>query len=648
MAISNGVLVPFVVFLVSTSVFSPARVVFGEQSGLNRPDPLRHLKSYNGGYDITNKHYWASTAFTGVHGYVIAGVWLLCGLVFTICIAFLKKPSIRSTSPIKHFLDRNFILMFILLLLFTILAIVASSLVLVENERSMKRTEKVKGALMGVAQNARQTIRKVTTAMGNMQYLLLPYDPALASSLNVTSRQLGKDSQAIQRFVDKNGHTIERIIQTPYVAHIVVVAVNLVLLVAATVLLLLHWYPGLVIVIFLCWILTTLIWVLTGFDFFLQNFAKDTCSAFEGFEHNSHNSSLSSILPCLDAKRSEKLMGQIGYTIHSFINKLNSKVTEIAKTLGVNEENDDSVGFLRICNPFSGPPNYAYVPQSCSNSGIPVGKLPEQRPHLVPSQHRQPSDPISSENKDPDFVFLSSLWIFLGFPLCSSSNRATISLAKPRNFSTNSSSRCFQHYLGENKKEEKMRIRNKYRKPTTFRCNAGSRCSTSAVVWSFVGCLLMFHLYTLVRQKDRLGGAIQFRASHHPLFQELEQVEEENIQLPPPRKRSPRAEKRKPRRPTTLIDEFLDENSQIRHVFFPQKLDIDPMKDTGNDSYYYYPGRIWLDTDGYPIQAHGGGILFNEKSRTYYWYGEYKDGPTYHAHKKGAARVIDLPSSELS
>ncbi|CAN6679961.1 unnamed protein product [Malus baccata var. baccata] len=184
-----------------------------------------------------------------------------------------------------------------------------------------------------------------------------------------------------------------------------------------------------------------------------------------------------------------------------------------------------------------------------------------------------------------------------------------------------------------------MRMRNKYRKPTTFRCNAGSRCSTSAVVWSLVGCFFMFQLYTLVRQKDRLGGEIQFRVSNHPQFHELEQVEEENIQIPPPRKRSPRAAKRKPRRPTTLIDEFLDENSQIRHVFFPQKLAIDPMKDTGNDSYYFYPGRIWLDTDGNPIQAHGGGILFDEKSRTYYWYGEYKDGPTYHAHKRGVARV---------
>jgi|GEM_PF-582880 len=35
-------------------------------------------------------------------------------------------------------------------------------------------------------------------------------------------------------------------------------------------------------------------------------------------------------------------------------------------------------------------------------------------------------------------------------------------------------------------------------------------------------------------------------------------------------------------------------------------------------------GEIWVDTDGMPIQAHGGGILFDEKSKTYYWYGEDK------------------------
>jgi len=34
----------------------------------------------------------------------------------------------------------------------------------------------------------------------------------------------------------------------------------------------------------------------------------------------------------------------------------------------------------------------------------------------------------------------------------------------------------------------------------------------------------------------------------------------------------------------------------------------------------FAPGQVWLDTNGKPIQAHGGGILARDK--TYYWYGE--------------------------
>jgi hypothetical protein len=40
----------------------------------------------------------------------------------------------------------------------------------------------------------------------------------------------------------------------------------------------------------------------------------------------------------------------------------------------------------------------------------------------------------------------------------------------------------------------------------------------------------------------------------------------------------------------------------------------------------FYPGEVWLDTNGMPIQAHGGGILFHDG--VYYWYGENKDTET--------------------
>lgn len=36
----------------------------------------------------------------------------------------------------------------------------------------------------------------------------------------------------------------------------------------------------------------------------------------------------------------------------------------------------------------------------------------------------------------------------------------------------------------------------------------------------------------------------------------------------------------------------------------------------------FIPGEVWKDTDGNPINAHGGGLLYHEG--TYYWYGEYK------------------------
>lgn len=38
-------------------------------------------------------------------------------------------------------------------------------------------------------------------------------------------------------------------------------------------------------------------------------------------------------------------------------------------------------------------------------------------------------------------------------------------------------------------------------------------------------------------------------------------------------------------------------------------------------------GQIWLDTDGNPIQAHGGCII--EHKGTYYWYGEFKGVDNY-------------------
>nr|XP_023913499.1 uncharacterized protein LOC112025062 [Quercus suber]POF25894.1 hypothetical protein CFP56_73842 [Quercus suber] len=43
----------------------------------NRPDILHGLRHYHGGWDITNRHYWASVGFTGAPGFILAVLWFI-------------------------------------------------------------------------------------------------------------------------------------------------------------------------------------------------------------------------------------------------------------------------------------------------------------------------------------------------------------------------------------------------------------------------------------------------------------------------------------------------------------------------------------------------------------------------------------------
>jgi len=189
-------------------------------------------------------------------------------------------------------------------------------------------------------------------------------------------------------------------------------------------------------------------------------------------------------------------------------------------------------------------------------------------------------------------------------------------------------------------KEGRMKIKSRNKRSLFMHCIAGLGSPLPAIIWSLVGCILLIHFYTTSnRHAEEKIHAL--RLKQLSAARELTQIEEEIFHMPPPRvRRSPRAIKRRgPKKPPTVIDEFLDDSSEMRSFFFPdRRLAVDPSKD-GNDSMYFYPGREWLDTDGNPIQAHGGGILFVESSKTFYWYGENKDGPTYQAHRKATARV---------
>ncbi|KAG6383053.1 hypothetical protein SASPL_128806 [Salvia splendens] len=153
--------------------------------------------------------------------------------------------------------------------------------------------------------------------------------------------------------------------------------------------------------------------------------------------------------------------------------------------------------------------------------------------------------------------------------------------------------------------------------------------------WAVVLCgvaallLLLIQLNALFAEYKKVASLM---ALQPPLlsFQELDQVEYLTL-LSPYGLKHPQT--------INLNHEFLIEYSPARSLFFPSSWHgtFDPTNtNTNATTRFFLPEKIWLDTAGNPIQAHGGGILFDH---TYFWYGEYKNGKTYQAESTGTARV---------
>ncbi|KAH6776483.1 hypothetical protein C2S52_014044 [Perilla frutescens var. hirtella] len=112
-----------------------------------RIDHLNSLKKHIGGYNVTNNHYWSSTAFTGIFGYAITLIWLLCGLgygvlllVRTGCCKSSRKHKNRSSCR-----ERYHLMPLLLAIFCTLIAVTACGLAFGGISKSHSRAKKVIG-----------------------------------------------------------------------------------------------------------------------------------------------------------------------------------------------------------------------------------------------------------------------------------------------------------------------------------------------------------------------------------------------------------------------------------------------------------------------------------------------------------------------
>ncbi|KAI5583006.1 hypothetical protein BDE02_07G123500 [Populus trichocarpa] len=314
-----------------------------------RLDPLENFKKYKGGYDIKNKHYWSSTIFTGVYGYVVGVIWLLGGIAyggFLLATAFCCKT--RRYGQLKKRLPCHkqcYLWPILLAIFFTILAITASGLVLGGNAKFHSRAKNVVDIIIDTANDAWKTMYNTTGVMKDMKENLgVSKQRAAAQTstfLTTTSAKLDAEAADIQRRARKNRHLIDKGLKIVYIVTTVTISLNLAALIALSVCGTLRLRRPLYI------------------------FSTDSCAALKNFQQNPYNNSLSSILPCDQLLSAKAVLFDVSRGIYRLVNQVNANLSTM-----------QGVPYT-VCNPFSAPPEYQYQPDKCPANTIRIGEIPQ-------------------------------------------------------------------------------------------------------------------------------------------------------------------------------------------------------------------------------------------------------------------------------
>ncbi|ESW22448.1 hypothetical protein PHAVU_005G154700 [Phaseolus vulgaris] len=339
-----------------------------------RVDPLHNFEKYRGGFNITNKHYWSSVIFTGVYGYAIGVLCLLCGIVYGSFLLITLVCQNNDRRRIKKVFPCNYKscgLSIPLAMLLATFSIAATGLVLAGSARFHSEAKTAVNIIIKTANEASETIQNTTGALKDMESNFMEANVTAETTVNLdsTTEKLDDASANIAKQAMKNRRLIDKGLKLVFVTTTVIISMNLAAVIALSVSGVLRIRRAVYLLVILCWLMTVICWLFFGVYFFLEKFSGDACTALDNFQENPYNNSLSSILPCDELLSAKSVLSDVSAGIYNLVNKVNANISAMQATSDVN--------LVHVCNPFSGPPKYLYQPENCPKNTIRIGDIPK-------------------------------------------------------------------------------------------------------------------------------------------------------------------------------------------------------------------------------------------------------------------------------
>ncbi|KAK7343459.1 hypothetical protein VNO77_12218 [Canavalia gladiata] len=321
-----------------------------------RPDILRGFRRYQGGWDIADRHYWASVGFTGAAGFILAILWFISfGLALLIHLCCGWGINIKDKGS-----NRSQRICLILLVLFTFAAATGCILLSVGQDKFHGEALDTLHYFVNQSDYTVQTLRNVTEYLSlaktiNVTQMLLPSD--VMDGIDKLNVDLNTAADTLSEKTSENSVKIRRVFNDVRLALYVVAAVMLLLALIGLLLSVLGYQHAILIFVITGWLLVATTFILCGVFMILNNAISDTCMAMGEWVANPHTeSALSNVLPCVDQRTTNKTLfqsKQVVTNIASVVNRFVYDAANIDATQGsLGYYNQSGPKMPSLCYPF--------------------------------------------------------------------------------------------------------------------------------------------------------------------------------------------------------------------------------------------------------------------------------------------------------
>ncbi|XP_006345646.1 uncharacterized protein [Solanum tuberosum] len=296
-----------------------------------RKDPLNNFKRYTGGWNISNRHYWASVAFTAAPFFVVALIWFV---IFALCLLFICLCYCCCRRVPYGYSRIAYALSLILLILFTITAVVGCIILYIGQGKFHSSTVNTLDYVVHQANTTADSLRNVSGYLAAAKLIavdqvLLP--GSVQTDIDRIQTKINSSANTLASKTEDNKDDIAGLVESVRLALIILSAIMLLLTFLGFVLSIFGMQAFVYILVIFGWILVTGTLILCGIFLVLHNVTADTCVAMNQWvQHPLAHTALDDILPCVDNATAQETLTKSKEVTSKLVDVVNQVITNIS------------------------------------------------------------------------------------------------------------------------------------------------------------------------------------------------------------------------------------------------------------------------------------------------------------------------------